>query len=441
VRVQGSRLPRITLAIAAVVAIAAAHASSAGAVTPAACGKLLSPTSGIYFGAAPAFSGGSHQLEGEVVTPERIAQFDQDAGRSAIWSEFDQHTFVSWAFPRDKVLTAWRAGKIPYVRLFAHAGSDVGNGNPPEQYPGEYSLQNFIDGRFDAQLKAWADAARDTDIPILMEYGTEESAYWGPWAGIYNGAGATTGYGDPTLPDGPERFRDAYRHIVTLFRAEGATNVTWFFHPSWWFAPNYPWESLHNYYPGNDVVDWIGLSTYGLPVHPDKTYISFDEALGAFHAPSYPGLYADVASLGPKPIALVEVGITEVPQKARWIRDMLPVLQSGRYPRIQGFAWWNSFDVNTAIESSPAAQQAFHDVAQSPLFNAKPQLSGNCLPARPRVKVVRNRVTWRALPNATSYEVWRNGRRVATTTRTSYRGARGHYRVRGVNPLGPGPFG
>ena len=51
------------------------------------------------------------------------------------------------------------------------------------------------------------------------------------------------------------------------------------------------------------------------------------------------------------------------------------------------------------------------------------------------------RVMWRALPNASSYEVWRNGKRVAKTTRTSYRGARGHYGIRGRNAAGAGPFG
>jgi len=76
----------------------------------------------------------------------------------------------------------------------SHAGSPYGQGNPPEQFPTDYSLQNIIDGKFDQQLKAWADAARDTNIPILVEFGVEENNDWGPWAGDWNGAGTTTGY-------------------------------------------------------------------------------------------------------------------------------------------------------------------------------------------------------------------------------------------------------
>jgi hypothetical protein len=103
--------------------------------------------------------------------------------------------------------------------MLSDSGSDFGVGNPPDVKPGTYSLQNTIDGKFDAQLRAWADAARETNIPIVMEYGDEENADWGAWAGIWNGAGETTGYGDPNFPDGPERFRDAYRHMVKLFKS------------------------------------------------------------------------------------------------------------------------------------------------------------------------------------------------------------------------------
>ena len=120
---------------------------------------------------------------------------------------------------------------------------------------------------------------------------------------------------------------------------------------------------------------------------------------------------------------------------------MLGTLQSGLYPRVRAISWWNSSDVNTWIESSPAAQQAFHDIAQSSIFDPKPQFSGDCLPTRPTVRRKGRVVRWRALPNATSYEVWRGSVRVATTVRTSYRGRSGSYRVRGVNPLGAGPFG
>ena len=187
--------------------------------------------------------------------------------------------------------------------------------------------------------------------------------------------------------------------------------------------PEPPWASYSSLYPGDDYIDWLGLSTYGLANLPDGSYMSFEQALQTFHDPGYAGTYADITSLGSKPLALVEVGITEVPQKPQWIRDMLPTLQSSRYPRLGAISWWNSFDVNTRIESSPAAQQAFHDISQNALLGAQPRISGNCRPDAPIVRVHPTRLTWTALPNATSYEVWQRGKRIATTTLTTFRGA------------------
>jgi hypothetical protein len=60
---------------------------------------------------------------------------------------------------------------------------------------------------------------------------------------------------------------------------------------------------------------------------------------------------------------------------------------------------------------------------------------------RSAVRLVHGRLSWRAVPNPTAYEVWRNGKHVATTTATNFRAAHGRCRIRALNPLGTGPFG
>lgn len=396
----------------------------------------------MYFGVSPAFTSTPQALEGDNVNTASIVDFAAKGGRQPVVVTFVQHWFEGLQFPRDKIMTIWRYGAIPYARMHPHSGSPFGIGNPPEQYPGDYSLQNMIDGKFDIALKKWADDARDTNIPIVMEFGDEENADWGPWGGIWNGGGTLDGYGDPTFPDGPERFRDAYRHLVTLFRNEGATNVTWVFHMVQWFRPNRPWETFANYYPGNDYVDWLALSTFGENTLPDGSLGSFEQMLGTFHAPDYPGNYVDITNLGPKPLALMYVGVQpNQGDMPGWIQGMWDTMRSGRYPRVAMLSWFNSSDYHSKVDETPAAQAAFRAGAADPIFGAQPLVSGNCAPAAPRVRVVGSRITWSALPNATSYEVWRSGTRVAKTTATSYRRTKGVYRVRGLNPLGAGPFG
>jgi hypothetical protein len=433
------------LVVGAAAAALASTANGHSGAKPAACGKLLAPTNGIYLGANPDFSAPPSQLEGDTVTSGAIEDFASQAGHRPVVIAFVQHWFKGLEFPRDKVMTVWRAGAVPFVRMHAHAGSPYGQGNPPEQLPGDYSLQNIIDGKFDARLRTWADAARDTDIPIIANYGDEENADWGAWAGTWNGGGTTTGYGDQTFPDGPERYRDAFRHLVTLFREEGATNVTWVFHMVEWFSPNPPWQAFANYYPGDEYVDWVALSTFGEPNQPDGSTSSFEQILSTFHASDYPGIYTDITSLGSgtKPLALQYTGVKEVRPgfMADWISGMFATLKSGRYPRVGLMSWYSSDDYGTRLDMGAGAASAFQAGAADPLFGAKPQFSGNCMPLSPTsVKLVGKRLSWRAVPNAVSYEVWRKGRRVASTASTAYTGPRGAYRVRAVNPLGFGPF-
>src|SRR5947209_6351854 len=76
------------------------------------------------------------------------------------------------------------------------------------------------------------------------------------------------------------------------------------------------------------------------------------------------------------------------------------------------------------------------------------QLVRVAAPPAVRLRVLKDRlrVTWAAVTGASSYEVWRNGKRVATVTATQFDDRRAAkrvkyaYRVRAVNELGPGDF-
>jgi glycosyl hydrolase family 26 len=440
-----TRLSRIGL-FAAVVCAGAVSVSDVDAqrVVPASCGKLLPPASGAYFGAFPDFNPPEATTEDDVQA-SKVNDFQALAGRKIVWAYFSHYWFKGFDFPREKVLTLWRNGQIAYIPLLASSGVFYGSG-PPQQYPElRFSLQNILAGEFDAELQSWADAARETNIPILVEFGTEVNDDWGPWNAAWNGAGETAGHGDPHYPDGAERFRDAYRHLVSLFREEGATNVTWFFH-----ADSYPqyswWNQLKWYFPGDEYVDWLGISDYG-------SLIPGGPVVGFAHKLDSSGVYRDLTSLSERPAAVVEMGVVDGKgrQKPNWIRDAFGALRSGRYPRIAAAVWWHmvSGEVDTRIDSSPESLAAFREALADPFFGAQPQFSGRCTPAAPRdVAATKGasaravRVTWRAVPNAVSYEVWRSGRLLATTESTRYDDTsaiarrRYSYSVVAINPLG-----
>ena len=182
-----------------------------------------------------------------------------------------------------------------------------------------FSMRSIARGDWDDQLTEWCEDAAETGIPLLAEFGTEVNGFWFPWNGRWNGAGGYS-WRDNALYDGPESFQLAYRHIVDLCREAGANDITWFFHVDVGGWPQAEWNDAWNYYPGDDYVDWIGLSDYG-PQKPGQPWESFHSRMDGF-------IYDLTGELGTdKPLAVLEYGAAAAPsrtqqaRKARWISD------------------------------------------------------------------------------------------------------------------------
>ncbi len=254
--------------------------------------KLIAPPTGIYHSAFPDFGGTE-----DIVTAGRINEFIDLAEKDIVWAYFSNNWTNGINFPTDAVEIISASGKIPFIRLMPRTSF--------EEYVADtlYSMQKIIDGDFDDELTQWAIDAASAGIPLLAEFGTEVNGSWFPWNGLYNGAGETDGYGDNSIVDGPERFRHAYRHIIDICRQNGATNITWFFHIDADSEPEDEWNDFENYYPGDDYIDWIGVSVYG-PVDEGDDYREFSETLDK--------VYQRMTELTDKPIAVLEFGVTEI---------------------------------------------------------------------------------------------------------------------------------
>lgn len=254
--------------------------------------KLMAPTSGVYHNAFPDFGG-----EEDIVTAARIDNFETLANKEIGWAYFSNNWLDNLVFPYDDVTTIHNAGKTPFIRMMARTNFVESHADPV------YTMQNIIDGNFDTQLNAWANEAKNIGYPLLVEFGTEANGNWFPWNGVFNGGATTDGYGDPNLADGPEHFRDAYRHIIDIFNANNVTNITWFFHVDAHGFPNENWNRIENYYPGDAYIDWVGISVYG-PFEANEDLESFATILE--------GMYPSLTALTNKPLAILEFGITEI---------------------------------------------------------------------------------------------------------------------------------
>lgn len=329
--------------------------------------KLLPPNDGVYHGAFPDMG----ETE-DSVTSERIQQFIDLTGKSPAWVYFSNNWFNGIKFPRDEVLLINQYGLLPFIRLMPRSNW---NEDAPDPV---YSLQNIIDGKFDEELLRWARDAKKSGIPIMLEFGTEVNGDWFPWCGIYNGGGETSGYGDSTLADGPEKFKDAYKHIIGLFTKESVKNVTWAFHVNNGSAPEESWNNFSAYYPGDEYIDWIGVSVYGMQ-NSEEDWYSFSEV--------FDNSYNELASVSEnKPLAIFEFGVADEPKfgdKAQWIKEALQSIRNGKYPRIKAISYWHSNWENEdgsitkmRIDSNPESLSAYRTFIADSFFVAFPILSG-----------------------------------------------------------------
>ncbi len=243
--------------------------------------KKLIASDTIYHAAFPDFGG-----EEENVTTAAIAEFEALAQKQILWAYFSNNWMHGIRFPQEAASRIKSMGKIPFIRMMPRSQFEE---NIQET---TFTLQHIIDGTFDANLTQWARDAKAFDSPLLVEFGTEMNGEWFSWNAIYNGK-----------EDGGMIFQHAYRHIIDLFREVGVENVTWFFHTNAYSYPNTQWNAIQRYYPGDDYIDWLGVSIYGA-LNAHEPYQEFKEILD--------DVYPDLVALSPnKPIAVLEFSITE----------------------------------------------------------------------------------------------------------------------------------
>jgi cellulose synthase (UDP-forming) len=179
-------------------------------------------------------------------------------------------------------------------------------------------LGKVVSGASDAQLRQMADlAAANRPQVILVRWGHEmELSDLYPW-----------GAQDPAL------YTAAYRHVVSIFRSEGADNVRFVWSP----ACN---ANALDYYPGDDVVDYVGATVLGdagwdagFGLSPQ----SFDDIFGP--------RYRMLAPLG-KPIIIAEMGVSGAPQRqAAWLTSAAQSVAA--YGQLQAVVYFD--DRNSAV--------------------------------------------------------------------------------------------
>jgi len=306
------------------------------------------PVGRLYHGVFPA---GSTEPDSDI-SMQAADAYVEAVGRPLAWIYFSNEWYVTTSFPRVTAEAIRERGAVPFIRL--HMRSQ----QKQEVVDPLYTLDNINAGMFDGDLRAWADGAKQFGTALIVQYGTEVNGDWNPWSAPYNGGIAV----------GPAKFRAAFRHIVEVMRAEGATNIVWALHLN---GENWPSDQPGNnagaYYPGDDVVDWIGFSIYQNYGNSDPRCRDLDMLLKAREAE-----LGEAATT--KPLFLFELGTSVLSTQCNpgpWTRQTLTDLLGGRWPELRGFSWWDETQTNRSsvmgVPDNPELREPFHDVLNGPL--------------------------------------------------------------------------
>jgi hypothetical protein len=327
--------------------------SACHVTTPSQAQALELPPPGSYYHGV--YPGGKTGAEDDL-TPADVAGYEQTVGREVAWVYFSNNWYRSRAFPEATATWIRERGKVPFIRLMLRSSDENPTPDPL------YTLEAIARGNFDADLQAWGQVARDFSTPLIVEWGTEMNGYWFAWNAKWNGR-----------ENGAERFRQAYRHIVETI---AAPNITWVFHVNADDDPVQPWNRLEDYYPGDDVVDWLGVSVYGAQTPQDDYWTDPVEQLDA--------VLPRLETLANKPIFLLEFGVTTnspLGSASDWADSLFSSLLSSRWPSIRGFSWWNetwqnddnpAHDTDMRVQNDPDLARVFRERLESDKVLSRP---------------------------------------------------------------------
>lgn len=262
-------------------------------------------------------------------------------------------SYKSWsgpAFDRRELRAVAGRGAVPMISWEPWDDEDRG-----------YPLRAIAAGRYDGYLRRSARDAVAWGRPILLRFAYEMNGYWVPWGlGVHGNAARD--------------FIAAWRHVVAVFRRQGADNVRWVWAPNNDEDGSFPFRSL---YPGNRWVDFTGLSGFNW----GRRWESFTNV--------FRNSYATLLRIAPKPVIIAETGSNEEwGDKAAWMasafRRELP-----NFAQVRALVWWDVDDPrgDFRVDSSPASLRAFRSSIRSPKYDAGARLllAAPRLPSRPAV--------------------------------------------------------
>jgi mannan endo-1,4-beta-mannosidase len=242
-----------------------------------------------------------------------IEQFASAAGREPNLIGY----YSGWAQPFATSFAdmVHRHGVIPFVQID----------------PTFANVSAIAAGAYDDYLTSYAESVKDYGHQVVIGFGHEMNANWYSW-------------GYTNLP--PSTFVAAWRHIVTLFRSEGADNVTWLWTLE---ADGRGTGPVADWWPGQSYVNWVGIDGY---------YTSPADTFARVFAKTID----QVREFTNRPVLLSETAVT---RRADQYANIVNLFEGMTKYKTLGLVWFDKDQMQQAerqdwrIEGDPLAEAAF----------------------------------------------------------------------------------
>lgn len=162
------------------------------------------------------------------------------------------NTYMQWAtngssvphmLPGNGYQTLLNNGYVPIITWEpSFSGFSLSDAAQPD-------LDEIIAGDFDSYIDAFANQLKTYSDTVIIRLMHEFDGDWYPWCIANNG-------------QDPQKFVNAFRHIVDRVKQKGATRIKWMWCPNNDFTPQASWNRVVSAYPGDNYVDIVATDVY-----------------------------------------------------------------------------------------------------------------------------------------------------------------------------------
>ncbi len=252
-----------------------------------------------------------------------------EPGAPGSWSQIAEFTGATGVKPG--IVVYYSRWNNPFSTSFARTAWDHDAYVLVQLEPKDVSLASIAAGGSDAYLRSYADAVVAFGHPVILSFGHEMNGTWYSW-----------GYGHAS----PAMFVAAWRHVVRVFRAAGAANVTWLWTVNTIQGAS---SSLSQWWPGAAWVDWTGIAGY---------YYRSTDTFGSVFGSTIAG----IRTFSSAPLLIAETAVGTTANR----ESQIDALFAGvRAERLAGVVWFDEaqhgglYHQDWRLEDDPAALAAF----------------------------------------------------------------------------------